>query len=345
MPRVEIPSRARASSCGLTPDFASALFPGQTLRDLSHGIRMMDEAKSRDDGTFTFEHVPVEWAYEPHRTGFIALVGVSAEGYANEIEDVVAIDEGAKQTIKLRCNRTARVSGRVKNETGRGLAGMRVSVWRGAREQRLPSFFPNREAEETRTDSAGRYQLSAVPAADGAGETIEIAVFDPSQPSGSEAASSSVKLAPGDVVKDFDIVVKDVSRAYVTVLDSQGKPVSGAQLSEHEKQPGWWRCDADGRAVIEDESERLYRQPARARKVIVRAPGFAAQLSPRSRRRSRIPRRSRSRFEPEHRVRGWVASSNGRPEAGVAIFALNGGIPAERALSEQLERWKDPSRP
>jgi uncharacterized GH25 family protein len=131
----------------------------------------------------------------------------------------------------------ARVEGIVVDESGRAVAGARVTLRRiRTAEEQGAIHFGNSTSART-TDPGGRFQVAKVHA----GRYVARA-----KKAGMDGVTAEFDVPRGGLVKDVRIVVETLTELRVKVLDAQGKPVAGSWVSVSGNRPG---TDTSGRTV------------------------------------------------------------------------------------------------
>ncbi len=120
--------------------------------------------------------------------------------------------------VELRTRRSARIRGRVVDETGGPVPSTTVG-WRASHDEE-----PWLEEQLAETDASGRYSLEAP----GVGPTVVATWSDPEQPSDLLAAAIRVDLHSGGEVEAPDLVMRRGVAIRGVVLDSEGAPEPGA---------------------------------------------------------------------------------------------------------------------
>lgn len=131
----------------------------------------------------------------------------------------------------------ATLRGRVRNADGAGLAGVRVRIAIAAADMRFVDPTTSHKQMETKTDARGDYRLEIPGIKDST--TISIDAMKPGYRrlvgtlmGGGDA--KSVEVVPG-IVAEADLRLLPALYFAGTVVDEQGKPISGVQISANAK--------------------------------------------------------------------------------------------------------------
>jgi hypothetical protein len=175
---------------------------------------------------------------------------VSAAGFAPRIHVMADLLEPANQLANLVLDIAATVTGRVIDENGEGIGGVRVgaSVSLGRAVDvltRWPSLGPT-----THTDNDGHYQLSEVPTG-----SVALSLCDSD---GYELERQHVALEPGES-KEVDFG-SEGGYAVTGIVRIGGVPVENARISLHLEQARQFqrRTDPQGRFRIHGVTEGTY---------------------------------------------------------------------------------------
>ena len=234
------------------------------------------------------------------------LLEVWAEGFAKESRRV-DLENGSDAKEEFLLGRGGTLEGVVRDRSGKPLSG----VWVGASadddeyEQQLDHF---------RTGADGRYRLSHL----SLGFEIQIEI------SGDDLLAQDVTthLAGTKQTRDFTMQAPPNGGSIAgVVLDQQGRPVAGAEVSNMGRSSDMVRetkTGPDGRFRLDDLFESNV-----GKEVFVRAKGSAPKRvtvrpGPRDQ-----PGDVTINLEPGHRIKGRVADEKNVPLAGVQVYFSN----------------------
>lgn len=184
-----------------------------TLR--GRGGDVFDETVTSDDGTFAFG------AMEPA----VRVVAVQADGYAFLTEPVVdflgrrAATAAKDGVLELALDSAVKVSGRVVDAGGKGVAGAEVYV----EDREGWGRWPRPVSDTATTDGEGRFTIADAPS----GQLHARATAPGRAPGEAEVGNAG----PGRSRDGITITLKDGGSLRGRVLDAQGAPVAGASVA------------------------------------------------------------------------------------------------------------------
>ena len=211
------------------------------------GVRVLANLPSFSTLPSPFEVVPVLGKWERPTPGRALDAGETARVARIRVGDLL---EPANQLANLVLDIAATVTGRVIDENGEGIGGVRVgaSVSLGRAVDvltRWPSLGPT-----THTDNDGHYQLSEVPTG-----SVALSLCDSD---GYELERQHVALEPGES-KEVDFG-SEGGYAVTGIVRIGGVPVENARISLHLEQARQFqrRTDPQGRFRIHGVTEGTY---------------------------------------------------------------------------------------
>ena len=283
-----------------------------TLR--ARGGDILDETVTADDGAFAFGGI------EPA----VRVVAVQADGYAFLTEPLVdwigrrASPMADGKVLELALDSAVKVSGRVVDASGNGIAGAEVSV----EDREGWGRWPRPVSDTATTDGEGRFAIADAPS----GTLFARATAAGRAPGEAEVGNAG----PGRAREGIVITLTDGGSLRGRVLDAQGTPVAGAKVAftpapdEDRGGPGRGRrrmdaaaavapvtSGADGSFVIDSLAEGAGFLAASAEK----GSGVVA---------TRVSAGSETavdvRLDSTGSVAGRVVDGNGAPLAGARVF-------------------------
>ncbi len=317
------------------------------------GPRPLQEGTSGPDGSFRFDGVP---ALGPHATAShnmgqdgkqtLGHVGAWKEGYCGMSLEVPLVAEGKVTERELRLPPAAAVHGRVVDEAGKPLAGLRVwTIREGApRTGWFPEFYAGVPLGWAKTAGDGSYRIAGIPAVRGGPVAVTVAGQrrNPGENWGGEDGKVEVSVGAGEDAAAPDLVLGPGDRARLDILvtDEGGSPVWGATVAQAaEFGGGGTRTDAAGRAslgfmthFVGRSGERTER-PLIAVNLVARAPGFGpgtATGTP----SATEPVEVRITLPAAQVLTGRVVESDGSPSRGATVTVMNGSLPVEDVFPE-----------
>lgn len=230
-----------------------------------------------------------------------------AKGFALQ-QDAVSLTGTDTTRVTIELEKGTELSGTVRDDTGKVLAGKWLSLTR-------PDSYMGMASTET--DKEGRYRFENVP-------LTEVSLYV----QGDEFEFTSLKVRPGEQ-PEFDVTL--ARRPYGgavcgIVVDSDGSPVAGATIENYGMSSADVRraeTGEDGRFRIDDV---LSDRSDPACQLEVKARGFAPRLIPVSPGTKEAPAEVEIALQPGHSLRGQVVDADGAAIAGVRVLVRPTGF-------------------
>jgi protocatechuate 3,4-dioxygenase beta subunit len=242
-----------------------------------------------------------------------------ADGHA-KASQWLNLETGTDAEIAFRLGPGSSLEGVVRDETGKPLAGVGLSI----RIENRPEQFDYIE-----TGADGRYHFRHLPL--NANLSLSISkegYLDENFPFSTRQARAAINLSlkPG----------RDGGSVTGVVLDHEGRPVAGAEVTNQGNSSAHHRetkTAADGRFRLDNLYEHFT-----GKELLVRAKGCApkrvrVETGPRER-----PAEVKIVLDPGHRVKGRVTDEKGRPLGGVNVDFANGRNPFSDGGSAKTDK-------
>jgi hypothetical protein len=209
---------------------------------------------------------------------------------------------------------TGRIVGKLVDEKGNPIAGEFVSVWReeSAREERL--LMRHEPIAVTKSD--GSFTLENLPE----GSYIISTSFGVAV--GLVTTWQNVRVRGGETAKVTVTVISEMPTVSITgeVIDSSGKPVSGATVLVNSEPMLRAVTDENGRFSFSEIPAFRYHRPA-TYFVTVMKPGFASRSETVKIEGGKSPE-VRLMLEPGALIEGQLVSEKGEPVGGMPVYAV-----------------------
>jgi protocatechuate 3,4-dioxygenase beta subunit len=224
----------------------------------------------------------------------------------------VASTEKVKVTLSFPA--TGRIVGKLVDEKGNPIAGEFVSVWReeSAWEERL--LMRHEPIAVTKSD--GSFTLENLPE----GSYIISASFGVAV--GLVTTWQNVRVRGGETAKVTVTVISEMPTVSITgeVIDSSGKPVSGATVLVNSEPMLRAVTDENGRFSFSEIPAFRYNRPA-TYSVTVMKPGFASRSETVKIEGGKSPE-VRLMLEPGALIEGQLVNEKGEPVGGMPVYAV-----------------------
>lgn len=197
------------------------------------------EVRAGDGGVSATTAADGTTSLAPVRPGYVAVTAV-ASGFAPGVGFVMLGSAGAKGSVQLVLRKGVAVAGRVRDEAGAAIAGVRVSLGSGS-----ASWIAGALGGEERspissvTDAQGRYEIAAVAAGSHVLDAVD-----------GEHVPAQVPITVSDrPLRDVDIEMRVGGRLAGTVVDKDRQPVPYATVRIAGKGAQMWQV---ARQVVGD---------------------------------------------------------------------------------------------
>jgi hypothetical protein len=269
------------------------------------------QTTTRADGRFVLDDVPAD-----DRSGSVAEVELraTAAGQAPGRRSIPQPGEGQTRAIDFRLPPAGSLRGRVIDERARPVKGAAVQAW-----------IEGVSATPASTGEGGRFSVDDVPAWRSKESEASLLVTTHDSVV-TERVTTAVRA--GALTEVPDIVVPARREAEFLVVDSEGRPVWGAEVS-NESLPIRGRTDREGRLRVLFPGTEPFAWPFR---MAVRTPGFAPALTPDFVPSLDEPPLVKVVLGPPRRVSGRVVLTDGRPAADATVSVGNGALPLSRVF-------------
>ena len=233
---IDFPLKKGISLAGLVVDAANRpVDQAKVWLGGGMGTYINESVITAPDGTFEFAQLPF--------TQGLALVAEKGEDLASEPMEIT-LQDGSVTDAVLQLQQVAIVSGTIVDGSDKPLPGLNVLA------TRVPSTrVGTSNTGNTSADAAGRFSVKLSPG------RYELAAWKRGLSTGSEQKGVPVSLEPGQQLTDVKLVYGRDLTIEGQIVDSEGKPVEGADVSAGSVQAGGGTVGvsgADGRFVIAD---------------------------------------------------------------------------------------------
>ncbi len=230
------------------------------------------------------------------------------------ISPTVTVASAEKVKVTISVPATGRIVGKLVDEKGNPIAGEFVSVWKEdeTQEERLLGY--NLPTAVTKSD--GSFTLENLPE----GSYIIATSFGVA--GGLMTTWQNVYVRKGETAKATVTVISEMPTVSITgeVIDSSGKPVSGATVLVNSEPMLRAVTDENGRFSFSELPAFRYNRPA-TYSVTVMKPGFASRSETVKIEGSKSPE-VRLMLEPGALIEGQLVSEKGEPVGGMPVYAV-----------------------
>ena len=230
------------------------------------------------------------------------------------ISPTVTVASAEKVKVTISVPATGRIVGKLVDEKGNPIAGEFVSVWKEdeTQEERLLGY--NLPTAVTKSD--GSFTLENLPE----GSYIISTSFGVAV--GLVTTWQNVRVRGGETAKVTVTVISEMPTVSITgeVIDSSGKPVSGATVLVNSEPMLRAVTDENGRFSFSEIPAFRYNRPA-TYSVTVMKPGFASRSETVKIEGGKSPE-VRLMLEPGALIEGQLVSEKGEPVGGMPVYAV-----------------------
>lgn len=230
------------------------------------------------------------------------------------ISPTVTVASAEKVKVTISVPATGRIVGKLVDEKGNPIAGEFVSVWKEdeTQEERLLGY--NLPTAVTKSD--GSFTLENLPE----GSYIISTSFGVAV--GLVTTWQNVYVRKGETAKATVTVISEMPTVSITgeVIDSSGKPVSGATVLVNSEPMLRAVTDENGRFSFSEIPAFRYNRPA-TYSVTVMKPGFASRSETVKIEGGKSPE-VRLMLEPGALIEGQLVSEKGEPVGGMPVYAV-----------------------
>jgi hypothetical protein len=230
------------------------------------------------------------------------------------ISPTVTVASAEKVKVTISVPATGRIVGKLVDEKGNPIAGEFVSVWKEdeTQEERLLGY--NLPTAVTKSD--GSFTLENLPE----GSYIIATSFGVA--GGLVTTWQNVRVRGGETAKVTVTVRNEMPTVSITgeVIDSSGKPVSGATVLVNSEPMLRAVTDENGRFSFSELPAFRYNRPA-TYSVTVMKPGFASRSETVKIEGGKSPE-VRLMLEPGALIEGQLVSEKGEPVGGMPVYAV-----------------------
>jgi protocatechuate 3,4-dioxygenase beta subunit len=230
------------------------------------------------------------------------------------ISPTVTVASAEKVKVTISVPATGRIVGKLVDEKGNPIAGEFVSVWKEdeTQEERLLGY--NLPTAVTKSD--GSFTLENLPE----GSYIIATSFGVA--GGLVTTWQNVRVRGGETAKVTVTVRNEMPTVSITgeVIDSSGKPVSGATVLVNSEPMLRAVTDENGRFSFSEIPAFRYNRPA-TYSVTVMKPGFASRSETVKIEGGKSPE-VRLMLEPGALIEGQLVNEKGEPVGGMPVYAV-----------------------
>jgi protocatechuate 3,4-dioxygenase beta subunit len=230
------------------------------------------------------------------------------------ISPTVTVASAEKVKVTISVPATGRIVGKLVDEKGNPIAGEFVSVWREESVQDEESLRYDWPTAVTKSD--GSFTLENLPE----GSYIIATSFGVA--GGLVTTWQNVRVRGGETAKVTVTVRNEMPTVSITgeVIDSSGKPVSGATVLVNSEPMLRAVTDENGRFSFSELPAFRYNRPA-TYSVTVMKPGFASRSETVKIEGGKSPE-VRLMLEPGALIEGQLVSEKGEPVGGMPVYAV-----------------------
>jgi protocatechuate 3,4-dioxygenase beta subunit len=230
------------------------------------------------------------------------------------ISPTVTVASAEKVKVTISVPATGRIVGKLVDEKGNPIAGEFVSVWKEdeTQEERLLGY--NLPTAVTKSD--GSFTLENLP------ERSYIIATSFGVAGGLVTTWQNVRVRGGETAKATVAVISEMPTVSITgeVIDSSGKPVSGATVLVNSEPMLRAVTDENGRFSFSEIPAFRYNRPA-TYSVTVMKPGFASRSETVKIEGGKSPE-VRLMLEPGALIEGQLVNEKGEPVGGMPVYAV-----------------------